>query len=243
MKKLLNIVVLIAAMNFVAVAGAVGYLLASGRLSSENTGKISEILFPPPTSQPSTRPATQPVAEPRPLMRLEELLAKKAGRPATEQVEFIRNAFDERMAQLDRRHREVEDLQRTVEAAREQLAIDRAALDIRQKSLDAKQAEAIRQEQDAGFQAELKLYASMPAAQVKSVMMGLDESLAAKYLQAMSPRTAAKILREFKTPDERSRRDMILERIRTAGGEVPAEGAGGGGGGRGTPVAPSALGN
>lgn len=246
-KKLATLVVLLLAVHFVVVAGGVAYLVGAGKLNKEAAGKIREALFPPEAA-PATQPSTQPVmssATTRPLLKLEELLAKQAGRPATEQVEFIRNAFDEQYAQLERRMRELEDLQRQIEFSRSQIARDRSALDERQKSLDSRETEAARLERDQGFQTELKLYETMPAAQVKKVLMGLDEEQAARYLQAMQPRTAAKILKEFKTQDELSRMQAMLDRIRKAGpspaggsaasggaaGEAPGGGPGGGGGG------------
>ncbi len=241
MKKIIGLILTLAAVHFVAVVAAAGYLLASGRLSRDNTQRITEILFPPPASQPASQPATQPVATTRPLLKLEELLAKQAGRPATEQVDFIRNAFDEQMGQLERRLREMEDLQRTIEAARDQLARDRVTLAARQKTLDERESEAARIENDAGFQAELQLYTSMPPEQVKRVFLGLDDQIVARYLQAMPPRTASKIIREFESPEEMSRLGLIFDRIRRAGGDVPGGPASAQPGG--TPIAPQASGN
>jgi len=241
MKKIIGLILTLAAVHFVAVVAAAGYLLASGRLSRDNTQRITEILFPPPASQPASQPATQPVATTRPLLKLEELLAKQAGRPATEQVEFIRNAFDEQMGQLERRLREMEDLQRTIEAARDQLARDRVTLAARQKTLDERESEAARIENDAGFQAELQLYTSMPPEQVKRVFLGLDDQIVARYLQAMPPRTASKIIREFESTEEMSRLGLIFDRIRRAGGDVPDGPASAQPGG--TPIAPQASGN
>jgi hypothetical protein len=56
----------------------------------------------------------------------------------------------------------------------------------------------------------------MPARQVKTVFMGLDDQTVMNYLQAMPSRTAGKIIREFKSPEETSRIQRILERMRLA---------------------------
>ena len=63
----------------------------------------------------------------------------------------------------------------------------------------------------------------MPGRQVKGVFMSMDEALAAQYLDAMQPRTAAKILKEFKSADEVDRMKRILDKMRhSPGGAGPA---------------------
>ena len=202
-------------MNFLAVAGAVGWLYQDGRIDKQRVTAIKEILFPKlvepePATQPAPDPTTQPV------MRLEELLAKASGRSASEQVEFIQHAFDSQMAMLDRRQRELNDLQRQVELAKEQMSRDRAALGSQKQALDAREQEAVRQAGDKGFQDSLMLYNSMPAKQVKTVFMGLDDQTVMSYLQAMPTRNAAKVIKEFKAPEETTRIQKILERMRQA---------------------------
>lgn len=214
MKRLLNVVMLTLALDFVAVAAAVGWLYQQGRLDRQKVLAIREILFPKPAeAPPAAQPTTQPV---QPIMRLEELLAKAVGRSASEQVEFIQHAFDAQMALLDRRQRELQDLQRQVDMSKEQMARDRAQLQAQQQDLEARQNQALRLASDKGFQDSLALYNTMPPKQVKTIFMGLDDQTVANYLQAMSPRTAAKIIREFKSPEETQRIQKILEQIRLA---------------------------
>lgn len=224
MRKLVHILLILLALHFVAVMAAVAYLVTTGKLNRETATAIRDVLFPPPAPEPTTRPTTQPAAPPpTPLLRLEELLARQAGRPATEQVETIRGAFDDQMSLLERRYRELQDLQRQVELARSQLEIDRASLAEREKSLAEREARRSEQEQSEGFQAELQLLTSMPAQQAKRVLMSMDEELAARYVQAMPARAATRILREFKTAEEATRMQSVLERIRAGGGSVPGE--------------------
>jgi hypothetical protein len=46
--------------------------------------------------------------------------------------------------------------------------------------------------------------------------MTLDEKTAVSFLQAMEPSRAAKILKEFKSPEEVDRAQKFLERMRQA---------------------------
>ena len=212
MKRLWNVLVLMLALNFLVLVGAVGYVYGTASVDREKIHAIKEILFPPPASAP--KPTTQPAATQPATLRLEELLAQSAGRPPAEQLDYIRQSFDSQMAQLDRAHRALIDLQRQVKLAQDKLAGDRLALEQEKNGLAAQKGEAERMAADKGFQDSLALYQTMPAKQVKTLFLGMDDETVNRYLQAMEPRTAAKITKEFKAPDEVERLKRIMERMR-----------------------------
>lgn len=215
MKKLWNVLVLTLAINFLAVAGAAGWLYKTHRLTPENIRAVKTILFPPPI-EPEV-PATQPSdATTQPILKLDELLARQSGRTAAQQVEFIQQSFDAQMAQLDRRHRELLALQGQVDAAKQKLAVDRAQLDADRAALSVEQEQAARLATDKGFQDSLALYTAMPPKKTKDVFLALDDQTVTNYLQAMPPRTAAKIIREYKSPEEVQRIQTVLEKMRQA---------------------------
>ena len=216
MKKLFTVIMLTLAVNFLAVAGGVGYLVQQKKLNQESIAKIKEVLFPPPVV---AAPATQPVAiDPttQPTLRLEELLAKRSGQSATEQVQFIQQTFDSQMAVMDRRQRELADQQATIAKAKEQLAKDRQDLERQKGDLSDKQAQATKLADDKGFQDSLALYNAMPGKQVKTIFLTLDDTTIQQYLQAMGPRSAGRVVKEFKTPEETARIQKVLERMRQA---------------------------
>jgi hypothetical protein len=216
MKKLFLILVFTLALNFLGVAGGVGYLFQSGQLNKAKIAQIKDIVFSKP-APPAAPPATAaPSRDAVSRISLSTLMSNQHGRSAFEQVEFLRRTFDQQMLEMDQRQRQVSDLQTQVDLANQKLAIDRAALDKREKDLAAREEEAQRQQDDAGFQTSLSLYTAMPAKQVKSVFMTLGEQTVQNYLQAMDTRTAAKIIKEFKSPDETAFIQRVLERIRLA---------------------------
>jgi hypothetical protein len=222
-KRIFNVLALTLAVNFLAVIAAVAWLYSSGRLDAPRANAIREILFPPPA--PPQGPATQPAsANPpsRAVLRLEELLAKTAGRPASEQLEAIRGSLDAQAAQLDHAYRKLLALQQQVDAAQAQVKADRADLDADRKALETREREAQRLATDKGFADSLSLYQTLPAKQVKSIFMGLEDPTIIQYLQAMDPRTAAKITKEFKSPEEVERLKKLMEQMRQASAGTPA---------------------
>jgi hypothetical protein len=54
----------------------------------------------------------------------------------------------------------------------------------------------------------------MPPKQVKQIFMTMDDETVQRYLQAMEPRGATKIVREFKAPDETQRIQRVLDKMR-----------------------------
>lgn len=220
-KKLLSVAVLALAINFLLVGGVAGWLVVSKHIDKERFAAVKAILFPLPPPPKVDQPTTQPDPTTQPSARMEALLAQANGRPAGEQVQFIQRSFDQQMAELDRRARELDDARAQIDLARQQELRDREKLDRQQKALDGRQKEADRLAGDKGFQDSLELYSSMPAKQAKSVFMTLPDAVVQQYLQAMPPKTATKIIKEFKLPDETDRIQKVMERMRQSNAAAP----------------------
>jgi BMFP domain-containing protein YqiC len=237
MKKIFDVLVLTLALNFVAVVIGLVVLLGKSHMDKEKFAKVKDVLFS--TSQPTTQgvdlASTQPMAATEPADRLADLLAKASGRPALEQINFIRQTFDGEMAELDRRQRELLDLQHQIDLARIQAKADRDKLQQAQSELQNRQKMQDKLASDEGFQKALELYNVMPAKQVKTIFMTLSDDAVQQYLQAMEPRTAAKIIKEFKLPEETARIQKVLEKIRTA--QSNPSGSSSGDSSPGTPLA------
>jgi hypothetical protein len=214
LKKLSMVALLVLAINFLAVAGGAGYLLGTGKLDKEKITQIAAILFPPPPPPAPEKKDEPDPATTQPLLRLDRLLEQTAGKSAGEQVEFIRSAFDAQAAVLDRQRRELLDMKRQIELAQSQLEKDRADADTREKSLADRATRQAQMEKDEGFAGSLAVYNTLPTKQVKDLFMGLDEPTVVRYLQAMDPSRAGRILKEFKTPEESSRAQSLLEAMR-----------------------------
>jgi len=221
-KKFLSVIILVLGMNFLALAGGAGWLFKTGHLDRDRVMAMKKILFPPPEAPPADAAAAGD-ATTRPSARLDALLARASGRTGAEQVEFIQQTFDAQAAQLDRRERELNDLQRQVDLAKDQMSRDRAKVEQDRKELAARRQQDTKLASDKGFQDSLQLYASMPPKNVKTIFLSLSDEVVQQYLEAMAPRDAAKIIKEYKTPEELSRIQTVLERMRTASTPAAAQ--------------------
>jgi hypothetical protein len=213
MKKLLTLIAWTLAVNFLAAAGGVYFLFNSGKLDREKVQTIKDLVFAPAT-QPTTQPAEVRDPTTRPTLALEALLAQVSGRTAAEQVEFIHRTFDAQSALLDSRFAALEGQRNTINQAQDKLTRDREALAAAQAKLQASQDEQKKLLTDQGFQDTLNLYNTMQAKQVKTVFMSLTDDTMIKYLRAMEPRVATKIVKEFKTPAELARIAKVMEQMR-----------------------------
>ena len=214
MKKILSVFAWTLALNFLAMAGGIAILYRAGNLNREKVQQIKELVFAPATQPTEEKPAAPRDPATQPTLKLEEMLAKVSGRSASEQVEFMQRTFDAQMAVLDRRFQELQSQRKTVEDARTQIDQERKALGAGQQQLAAAQQQEKKLAEDKGFQDTLALYTSMPAKQVKSIFMGIDDETMIQYLRAMEPRTATKITKEFKTPEEMTRIGKVMEKMR-----------------------------
>jgi flagellar motility protein MotE (MotC chaperone) len=229
MKKLFHVLTLLLTVNFLALLGGVGWLWKSGHLDKARAVAVKEVLFPKPES-PGPAPGPAKAAATQPFVNLDELLARHAGKRAGEQVEVIQQSFDVQSAQLDRKRRELEALAEQVAREQKALADAGAALEESRKRLEQREKQDESEAGDKGFQDSLKLYSSMPPSQVKKVFMNLSEDTIVNYLQAMPPRSATRIIKEFKTKEELDLIHHVLEKMRRGGPPATSTGPASAGG-------------
>ncbi len=217
-KKLLSVVVLVLAINFLFAAGGVGFLVATGKLDKEKVHAIREILTPatqPATSQPSTQPA-QELPPQTPSMRLDDAVSKAMGKRAGEQIELQQISFDLQNSGIERRMREIEDQQRMLDQAKADFEKQRKDLLATEARLKAAEEKQKKLDADKGFQETLAIYQALPAKKTKEIFLTLDDDTVVRYLQAMEPDMVGGILKEFKRPEEVSRAQTLLEKMRLA---------------------------
>ncbi|MFT3786070.1 MAG: hypothetical protein QM770_07880 [Tepidisphaeraceae bacterium] len=225
-KKLAVVVVILIAINILLIAagtvGAVAWGYSKGLLTKDKLAEYKKIAFPEPPA-PATQPSNDPTTQP--LMKFDEILSMTAGKTAAEQLEFMRQSFDQQQALLSRQRQELLDLRRQVELARAQVIKDRADLEAKAKAVAAREKALVDQATDKGFADSLKMYNALPTKQVKDLFAKLDDATVVRYLQAMDARRASRILGEFKSPEELTRAQALLERMRKNDASPEANGA------------------
>ena len=111
-------------------------------------------------------------------------------------------------------------MQGTIKTDREKLDALQKKLEAQQSKQDARAKAQAKEAEDKGFQDSLALYNSMQPKQVKEVFATLDDPTVMKYLRAMDPSRAAKIIKEFKSQVETERVQRIMEMIRAQQADV-----------------------
>ncbi|RMD66598.1 MAG: hypothetical protein D6824_00480 [Planctomycetota bacterium] len=218
-RSLWTILTTVALVNALALGGFVGWLISSHRLNTERLERVRAML-------------AETIEEEQARLAKEEQ-ERQAAQLAAKQAEEQRKSPVAAVGRLQLAAEVSELVQENLERARKEqealkraLAIERTALENeRAKFLAEKNAfEAMRQqikaaESDAQFKKTIRLYESIKPAQAKDMLLALlnqgNTTQVVAYLNAMSPRAAANILKQLK--DDPALAADLLERLRSFG--------------------------
>ena len=223
MKKLFTFIMMICLLNLLALAGLVGYLLATGRLDKPKALVISDLLRHPGTPKdlrtqvaelfeppPATAPATGPAS--RPALALSEGPAT-----AEERIDFARQAMEQERLRLDAEKQNLRHEHELLERLQAKIDTDRKKVDDDRKAFEQSVTQTAAKGNEEAFARTLALYDELKPKQLKDLFLPMPQDLVAKYLGAMEPERAAKIISEFKTEPERSFMNAVLKRLRETG--------------------------
>lgn len=214
MKKLLKLVSFFAVLNFAAVLGLIGWLIASGRLDKERATEIRAMLSETVEQRAAREAAQNEQAQgegeslPDPLtieQRIEA--AREAG-----DVELMRRLRDQQnnLRMLESLHRE----QRELDEARDKFLAERDAF-------NAMRARLAEIEGDEQFRKSLGVYEGMKAPDAaKNLLALLDQGKrdeVVSYLDAMDERKRIKIFTELTKNAQNGLAAQLLEDLRTRG--------------------------
>lgn len=217
LQKIFSAIVIVLAINFIAIAVAAALLAQKAGLDREKVQAVREILFPPPDpdeSDPADSAAATQIPEPTPMEQLMALLDAQSGKPTEERVEDLQQTFDGRTVALTRARRELDDLQRQLDIASRRLLEQRTAFESSRQEWEQAVVDAAERSRDKGFADALQLYSQLPARQTKDIFLQLEEEVVLQFLQAMDPQPAAKVLKEYKTDAEIQKLRSLLEEMR-----------------------------
>lgn len=225
MKSLWTILATLAIANLLALAGFVGWLAASDRLSRERVEKIRLILAPTLAEDQAAADAKAEEDKKGAADAAEK--QRLAGPPesATEKIDQNRAENDKRQEQAARLRKEIDDLRRRLLADQEKLDDERRSFDAERKAFLAQRDDATKLTTSEQFKQALGTLEAQKSRDAQQVLKSLIDSqqkpMVVEYLAAMGDRPRGKILAEFIKDDAKLAAEL-LERLRARGVAVAA---------------------
>jgi hypothetical protein len=221
MKSLWNVVSFLAVVNLLAFVMLIVWLWQSDRLSHARVQQLREMLSLTITEEKSKLDEAMQKAQADAATALNQQIQAN---PSVESVEQLRQITLIRYEQEQARRR-LEDERNVLLTA---LATESSRLEEQRSELEQQKAaweNAVRQERqrknDEQFLQTVRQFEQLPPKQGKQMIMELIDTkqreTVVAYLDAMSPRACAKILKEFKTEPEIKLATELLEQLRTFG--------------------------
>lgn len=230
MRTIWTIISMLALANLLAVAGFIGWLGMSDRLSEGRIERVRAV-FAPTNAQEKSDNATADAEAKRAASEAQEA-ARVGGMPmpsvdrtrTLEELEAIANM------RVARAEGEVKRMREALELSWEELRRERARFEETRSAFETMRAELQATEGSEQFRKAVALYESVGTESatnmLRQIMEGSrprNESLrtVAGYLNAMKPRNAAQIIKQFEASDPALAADL-LERIRSLGVDAAA---------------------
>ena len=205
--KLFHGLAMLGIVVMLSLLGLVGWMQATGRLSEANRVALLKILRGVSLAEEAPATAEADLAaegEPAAVAVATQLAVSQQAADLADRL------IEQRKEELAHETRLLASLQRRIIAERDELRKERQAW--------AEEILAHRERIGSeSFKKQLKLYEKLQAKQVKDIFMTLGDQLAAEYLVAMSDRAAAKVIGQFRTPEEKTRLKKLLEQMRKDG--------------------------
>ena len=224
MKLAWQVIALLCLIHILLAGAFAAWLVGTGRMDRERIAATVD-LFRPTLSE------DQQAADE----------AAKVARDAEEHLANVVNVTDgptsvaQRLSEERQRHeitlRQLERTKQEVQSLRENLAQRQGLMDQQRKTLLAEKQtleQRLKEVEDRyngeGFKKAVGVYESLPPKQVKQMFLSLMEQSQTDevitYLEAMQPRKAAAVLKEFKTAEEAGRAADLTQRLRERGSEL-----------------------
>ena len=221
MRTLLTAFTLVLVINLLAIGALAGWLGASGRLSKDRL-RDAVAVFNQTLEEEAALDAESEKAELEAQALAERALRMEqvAGGPVTPEarLDSIQVVDDKTRALLERQKVEAEALKRQLDAQQRLIEQKIAELDAKQKAFDKAIASKVEQMQSEDFKEAIAMLEGIPPKQAKGVLQqwltdGGQEQVV-DYLSAMEERKAAKVLKEFKLPNEVAQAATLIEQLR-----------------------------
>ena len=221
MKTLLHAIVVIVFVHMFALVGLLGWLVGTGRVNQERVDQVKAMFALSVEAQQKAEEKAAAEAEALAAAQPPDFgaIASTAEKLAEEQE---RNEI--LLRQLERTRQEIKSLNANLHLSRTRMEREREETKEIRDALEKKLADIEGQLNDEGFKKAIAMYEGLPPKQVKKMFMNMVErgktEQVVDYLDAMQPRIAASVLKEFKSDLEVGQAVQLTEQLRTRGSDL-----------------------
>lgn len=221
MRTFFTATILVLIINVLALGALAGWLGASGRLNKDRLRDAVAVFNH--TIEEEARLAAEAEQAERDAQALAERalrMEQVAGGPVTPESRLasIQVVDDKQRALLERQKVEAEALKRQLNAQQRLIEQKIAELDTKQQAFDQAIASKIEAMQQEDFKEAIAMLEGIPPKQAKQVIQRWlndgDQTQVVDYLSAMEERKAAKVLKEFKQPNEVAQAATLIDQLR-----------------------------
>lgn len=227
MKTIFKVIAVVAVVNVLAAAGVLGWLIGTHRISGQRLREVKQVFAT--TLEQEKAKEEEEAKKAEQLKAQTETQARLSGLDgsgsAAERLVEEQQRNELLLRQLERTRQDIKSLSDNLMLTRTRMEREKSELLTARTDLTARLNEMEKRLNDAGFKKAVALYESLPAKQVRAMFddlmtRGKTEEVVA-YLEAMQPRKAAGVLKEFGADAGTVARAVELtERLRARGSEL-----------------------
>jgi len=219
LRSLWTILTTVALVNLLALGGFAGWLVASHRLDRDRLERIRAMLAETIEEEQARLAEEEQQQQAALKAAQEEEERRKSPVAAVGRLQLAAEVSELVQEDLERARKEQEALKRALAIERAALERDRAQFLAERNAFETMRKQIEAAERDEQFKKTIRLYESIKPAQAKDMLLALlsqgQTVQVVAYLNAMSSRAAAKIIKQFK--DDPALAADLLERLRSFG--------------------------
>lgn len=230
MRTLFTAFILVLVINVLALGALAGWLGATGRLSKERVREAVAVFNSTIEEQQAQEAEAEKAAQEAQALAERALrMEQVAGGPVSPEARLtsLQIVDEKQRALVERQKVEAEALKHQLDAQRKLIESRIAELEEKQQLFEASVAEQIEQMQQDDFKEAIAMLEGIPPKQAKAVFQELlssgGQDQVVSYLSAMEERKAAKVLKEFKLPNEIDQAAVLIEELRQRTDRVKQE--------------------
>lgn len=219
LRSLWTILTTVALVNLLALGGFAGWLVASHRLDRDRLERIRAMLAETIEEEQARLAEEEQQRQAALRAAQEEEERRKSPVAAVGRLQLAAEVSELVQEDLERARKEQEALKRALAIERAVLERDRAQFLAERNAFETMRKQIEAAERDEQFKKTIRLYESIKPAQAKDMLLALlsqgQTVQVVAYLNAMSSRAAARIIKQFK--DDPALAADLLERLRSFG--------------------------